>query len=178
MYLMGSSSSVGRLIDKRDVQESTGRVLVRASGGEHDGIPPVVLTTAILAIATLPLASALRPPRALAERDIRLCVIFGAAGFLGLVAAMGLALADLFWPGVAAFALGLTALHLMFWCAGEPRKRHHEDEEDDEGGGGGGGRPPQEPPRPIDPGGVGLDWTAFDRERARWEAERRERLGV
>lgn len=136
-----------------------------------------MLTTAVLAIATLPLASVLRPPRPLGENDVRRCIVLGGAGFAFLAAALALGLLGAFAPGVAAFVLGLAALHLMFWCAGAPRgtgEDGDDDTDDSGGGGGGGGQPRREPRRPIDPGGLGLDWEAFDRERARWEAERRE----
>jgi len=135
-------------------------------------MPPAVLATAVLAIATLPLAGALRPPRAVQDHDLRVCVLLGAAGVSALAAALALALVGAFWPGIAAFGVGLVVLHLTFWCAGGVREDPGTDDADDSGGGGGGQRR-REPRRPLDPGGSGLDWDAFDRERARWEAERR-----
>ena len=135
-------------------------------------MPPAVLTTAVLAIATLPLASALRPPQALAVRDPRVCIVIGAAGCFGLVIALGCAFLGLFWPGIFAFGSGLAALHLMFLCSGEPHRGLGSD--DDDMGGGGGGWDPPEDPRPPRPGGLSIDWSAFDRERARWAAGHRE----
>jgi hypothetical protein len=79
---------------------------------------------------------------------------------------------DHWWEGVGAFAVGLTLLHAMFWCAGVA----HRGDDDADGGGGGGRRPPREPDE--GPGGGGLDWGEFDRARAAWESERRTVIGV
>jgi hypothetical protein len=56
---------------------------------------------------------------------------------------------------------------LLFACAARLLRapEHRPDDEDDEGGGGGPGGP--QPP-PDAPGGPGLDWDAFDREREGW----------
>ena len=60
------------------------------------------------------------------------------------------------WCGVLLFACSARLLRA-------PEQRRPDDGEDDGGGGGPGG--PQPPPDA--PGGPGLDWDAFDRERER-----------
>jgi hypothetical protein len=68
----------------------------------------------------------------------------------------------LVWGGVLCF----TAAARLLRVPPPPRR-------DDEGGdddGGGGGDPPGDPA--TRPGGPGLDWDAFDRERSGWERDR------
>lgn len=67
----------------------------------------------------------------------------------------------LVWAGVLLFACSARLLR----APETPRDDHREDED-----GGGGPRRPEPPPE--EPGGPGLDWDAFDRERAGWSRPR------
>ena len=115
------------------------------------------------------------PPEAVARRAHRLCLGLLLAGCLAMALAILLPATDHWWLGVGAFAVGLTLLHVMLWCAGVARRRG-DGEDDADGGGGGGRRPPHRPDE--GPGGDGLDWGEFDKLRASWEADRRTPLGV
>src|SRR3954462_3236672 len=58
--------------------------LVRPVRGKHSRMPPAVLATAVLAIATRPPAGAPRPPRVLGDHDLRVCVVLGALGLAAI----------------------------------------------------------------------------------------------
>jgi hypothetical protein len=133
-----------------------------------------VYVTTLLAATSLPLAFLVPPPQIVVRHSTRLCLGLLLAGCAAMAMAILLPATDHWWEGVGAFAIGLTLLHAMFWCAGVARRRGEDDDSD--GGGGGGRRPPHGPDE--GPGGSGLDWGEFDRARAAWESERRTVIGV
>lgn len=133
----------------------------------------------LIAGAVLLLSVVLPPPPLAVKQAGYVCLGLLWAGvltFLGGAVLLALAIAgslpgpQVADPGMALAGTALILWLLMFWVAGA---RGREDGGEDGGGGGGGGPPLNPDPPPLPPDPEGIDWDRLDRERRRWELERR-----
>jgi hypothetical protein len=125
-----------------------------------------------IALAGLVLAAllALFLPAPRSPRSGLACAVLLVLGATLWGAGLLLPLFDVWYPALLVLTLGLTAWFAMFWAAGERRGRRggrHRGRDDGDGG----TKVPREPIRPRPSSPHGLDWEAFDRQRASWERE-------
>jgi hypothetical protein len=147
----------------------------RSAAGNHNVLMLLVVNATLYLFALAIAVLVTRPAPGTSSRGGRGARwTLACGGSLTMVAAIGLASADLWFESALAGTVSIVVVAVSMWFAFT--RMHHEqeaeDDEDDDDDGGSMFRPP--PPEPTRPEGGPSDdfWTDFDAARAGWSRDR------